>query len=228
MTKQNIIIGFLVIMLAAGGYYYSVGNFNTADEAKTKDLEKFSFFITSKNKGDGGNFGGLAGADAYCQQLAESVGSKKTWAAYLSGLSENGETVDAIERIGNGPWYNIYGSLIAEDPEVLHGENNLSKQSALDENGNTVFGRGDERNDHDILTGSNPDGTASTTNILGTTCLNWTAATGSSAIVGHHDRIGINDSAPMKSWVTSHSSRGCSLPQLRSTGGAGLIYCFAK
>ena len=188
-----------------------------------------SFFITSKNPGKGADFGGVDGADAYCTTLATSAGiTNKTWKAYLTTTSNNGVLgVNARDRIGNGPWYNYKGELIASDLNELHGANKLTKQTALTEKGEIVFGRGDSVNIHDILTGSNEFGmsVATTTD---TTCNNWTSGDQGSAYVGHHDRIGINDSAPMKSWNSSHLSRGCSLPALRSSGGGGLMYCFAR
>ncbi|MBP9812075.1 hypothetical protein KBC86_01725 [Candidatus Gracilibacteria bacterium] len=207
-------------------------NVPTKDIAPTPATQsgaKMSFFITSVNPGNGGNLGGLAGADAYCQKLASAVGAgDKTWRAYLSTTASDGTpAVNARDRIGKGPWYNVAGDLIAENLESLHGVNAITKTSALDEKGNKIFGRGDEINNHDILTGSLPDGTASGSTI-DTTCGNWTTGSGGSAIVGHHDRIGINDSEPMKSWNSSHGSRGCSLDQLRMSGGAGLFYCFAE
>jgi hypothetical protein len=188
-----------------------------------------SFFITSKNPGNGANLGGLSGADAYCKTLAESVGVYgKTWRAYLSttpnGLSKG---VNAKDRIGNGPWYNAHGELIASTIDELHSTNNIKKTTALNEKGEIIFGRGDSVNLHDILTGSQSDGTALSTS-TDTTCANWTSGSNGSAMVGHHDRIGINDSAPMKSWNSSHLTRGCSLDALKTTGGGGLFYCFAK
>lgn len=178
-----------------------------------------SFFITSAGPGDGANLGGLAGADAHCQKLAEAAGSSKMWAAYLSA-----EGVNAKDRIGAGPWQNINGDVIATDVANLHSDaNNLNKQTALTETGATVKGRGDQPNEHDILTGSNADGTLA----AGQTCGDWTSNGEGQAIVGHFDRVGIDESAPMKSWNSSHPSRGCSQENLVGTGGAGLLYCFA-
>lgn len=178
-----------------------------------------SFFITSQNPGQGANFGGLAGADAHCTALAEAAGiTGKTWRAYLSTSAEN-----ARDRIGAGPWHNAKGELIAQSVADLHGPGNpINKVTALDERGNQINGRGDTPNRHDILTGSLPDGTAAEQ-----TCNDWTNGGEGSAIVGHHDRIGLNDSAEAKSWNASHPSRGCSLEALRGTGGDGLLYCFA-
>jgi hypothetical protein len=178
-----------------------------------------SFFITSAGPGDGANLGGLDGADAHCKSLAEAAGAEnKTWRAYLSTDAEN-----ARDRIGNGPWHNAKGELIAQDLAALHSDaNGINKMTGLTENGEQVNGRGDSPNRHDILTGSNPDGTASEM-----TCENWTANAEGSAIVGHHDRMGLADDAPSKSWNSSHPSRGCSQDGLRGTGGDGLLYCFA-
>ena len=179
-----------------------------------------SFFVTSQGPGDGANLGGLEGADAHCTKLAEAAGaSGKTWRAYLSAGGTN-----ARDRIGSGPWHNATGAVVAEDIEALHGEaNGISKQAALSEMGEEIGGRGDKPNRHDILTGSNPDGTA----MAGMTCNDWTSNGEGSAMVGHHDRMGLNDSAPAKSWNSSHPSKGCSQEALQSTGGDGLFYCFA-
>ena len=187
-----------------------------------------TFFVTSANPGKGADFGGLAGADKHCQALADAAGSKgREWRAYLSTSAAGGAAaVNARDRIGSGPWQNAKGMVVAKNVAELHGSNNLTKQTALNEKGETVNGRGDSPNVHDILTGSTAEGTA----IAGTddrTCGNWTKSGDGSAMVGHHDRTGLDDSAPAKSWNASHPSRGCSLDALRSTGGGGLIYCFA-
>lgn len=179
-----------------------------------------SFFVTSQGPGDGANLGGLAGADAHCTNLAEAAGvTGKTWAAYLSTSD-----TDARDRIGAGPWVNAQGETIAESLDALHSEaNNITKTTALNENGEVVNGRGDQPNRHDILTGSLPDGTAHEA-----TCENWTSSGEGSAMVGHHDRTGLDDSAEAKSWNSSHPSRGCGQEALQGTGGDGLLYCFAK
>ncbi len=179
-----------------------------------------SFFITSAGPGNGADLGGLDGADAHCQALAEAVGAGgRTWRAYLS--SEEG---NARDRIGDGPWHNAKGTLIASDLAALHSDANaINKQTGLTESGTMVNGRGDSPNRHDILTGSTPDGTLA----AGKTCNDWTHSGDGSAIVGHHDRIGLRDDAPSKSWNSSHGSRGCSQDALRGTGGDGLFYCFA-
>lgn len=178
-----------------------------------------SFFVTSQGPGDGANLGGLEGADAHCSSLAEAAGvTGKTWAAYLST-----DEVNARDRIGTGPWVNSKGETIAESVEALHGDQNgISKEAALNEKSEPVNGRGDEPNRHDILTGSMPDGTAHEA-----TCENWTANGEGSAMVGHHDRMGLDESAEAKSWNSSHPSRGCGQTDLQGTGGDGLFYCFA-
>jgi hypothetical protein len=190
---------------------------------------EMSFFITSVGPGNGADLGGLEGADAYCQQLADAAGAgDATWRAYLSTQEAGGAAAEnARDRIGAGPWQNAAGTVIAEDLETLHGENNLSKETALDENGEQVNGRGDEPNRHDILTGSQADGTAFAAG-EDRTCANWTSSGDGTAMVGHHDRMGLRDDAPSKSWNSSHPSRGgCSQDALQGTGGDGLFYCFA-
>jgi hypothetical protein len=180
-----------------------------------------SFFVTSANPGKGGDLGGLAGADAYCNTLATASGSTgKNWKAYLSTDTEN-----AKDRIGTGPWYNAKGEKVADDVAALHGDaNNLTKQTALNEKGEVINGRGDTPNRHDILTGSLPDGTAAPE-----TCGNWTmGGAEGAAIVGHSDRAGLDESAAAKSWNSSHATRGgCTQDAFKGTGGDGLFYCFA-
>jgi hypothetical protein len=191
-----------------------------------------SFFVTGTPIGNGGNLGGLAGADNHCQTLAQAAGAGgKTWRAYLSTQAADGQSaVNARDRIGKGPWLNAKGVIIARDVDELHGENGLTKQTAVSEKGEVINGRGDTPNRHDILTGSQPDGTAFAAG-EDRTCRNWTSSTQGSAMVGHSDRLGLNDSPPMKSWNSSHPSRGpdggCSQNDLKSTGGDGLLYCFA-
>jgi hypothetical protein len=192
-----------------------------------------TFFVTSKGIGNGGNLGGLAGADNWCQQLAQAAGAGgKTWHAYLSTQDAEGKpAVNAKDRIGKGPWQNAKGVVIAKDVAELHGAaNNLTKQTALSETGEVINGRGDKPNRHDILTGSQADGTAFPPG-EDRTCRNWTSSTQGAAMVGHSDRMGLNEEPPAKSWNTSHPSRGpdggCSQADLRSTGGDGLLYCFA-
>ncbi len=199
--------------------------------------EEMSFFIASVGKGDGANLGGLDGADAHCNALASAAGSSKTFAAYLSTSMVIDRSTDpmtitngisARDRIGSGPWYNAKGELIAKDVEDLHnGGANINLQSGLDENGNPVNGRGSQPNKHDILTGSDSAGHFSTAG-GDTTCGNWTSnSEDGSAIVGHHDRVGLNDARNMVSWNSSHGSRGCGEEHLPRSGGAGLFYCFA-
>jgi hypothetical protein len=172
---------------------------------------------------------GIAGADAHCQALASAAGSTNTnWRAYLSTTEPGGTAgVNARERVGKGPWQNAKGVVVAKSVEDLHSDsNNITKQTALTEKGETVSGRGDAVNVHDILTGSDPQGMFSTAG-GDTTCGNWTKSGEGSAIVGHHDRAGLKDTRHMNSWNSSHGSRGCSQDALKSSGGAGLIYCFA-
>jgi hypothetical protein len=189
-----------------------------------------SFFITSAGPGDGARLGGLAGADAHCKQLADASGvagaSAKTWHAYLSAKASDGQpAVNAKDRIGNGPWYNHHGVMVAQNVADLHGENNkLNKDNSLTEKGAKVNGRGDTPNQHDILTGSLMDGTLSP-DTTDTTCSNWTSNSTGAAYVGHHDRVG--GGANPTSWNSAHLSRGCSQQNLVGTGGNGLFYCFA-
>src|SRR5262245_11086773 len=167
-----------------------------------------SFFVTSVGPGKGADLGGLAGADAHCQVLAQAAGAgNHTWRAYLSVSATGGASaVNARDRIGRGPWQNAKGEVIANDVEALHGANNkLNKQTALNERGEVVNGRGDTPNRHDILSGSQPDGRASPAGDKDTTCGNWTRGGEGSAIVDHHDRMGLNDSAEAKSWNSSHA-----------------------
>ena len=198
--------------------------------ARTARAEQpgLSFFVTSAGPGKGADLGGLTGADRQCQALATAVGAGgRTWHAYLSTQASGGATAaNARDRIGSGPWQNAKGVVIAKSVDDLHGDNNLNKQTALTEKGEVVNGRGDTPNRHDILTGSTPDGRAPAGD-QDATCANWTKSGEGSAIVGHHDRMGLRDDAPSKSWNSSHPSRGCGQDALRSTGGDGLLYCFA-
>jgi hypothetical protein len=212
MQKLNRYLG------AASGAILIAGlSFAQADNA--------SFFVTSANPGSGGDLGGLEGADAHCQSLAQAAGiGGKTWRAYLST-----STTDARDRIGDGPWYNVEGVMIAEDVEQLHGENDLTNETAIDENGDTpgylrtVDGEV-QRPDtlaHDILTGTNEDGTANEA-----TCNDWSDGTSAAtAMLGHADRMGMNPG--VNSWNAIHASRGCDMDSLVATGGAGMFYCFA-
>ncbi len=188
---------------------------------------RMNFFITSAGPGDGGNLGGLAGADAHCARLAEAVGaSRKMWHAYLSAAAQEGQpAVNARDRIGRGPWFNAKGVQVARDLADLHGDGNqLGKAHSLNEKGDVVNGRGDTPNMHDILTGSNPDGTLASEGGAAP-CDNWTSnAESGSAMVGHHDRIG--GGVRPTSWNSAHPSRGCGQANLQATGGNGLFYCF--
>lgn len=188
--------------------------------ATPASTNSMSFFITSVSPGQGGDLGGLAGADAHCQKLAAAAGAgNKTWHAYLSTSS-----VNARDRIGKGPWYNAKGQLVASNLDELHASNKLTKQTNLNEKGGVVNGRGDSPNTHDIMTGSTPDGRV----VAGATCNDWTASSGSSAMVGHHDRTGTNpDPVANVSWNSSHRTPGCSPQNLAQVGGGGLFYCFA-
>ncbi len=199
-----------------------------------------SFFVTSAGSGKGADLGGVAGADAHCQRLASSAGaSSKTWRAYLSvpgkfptaatatAAATPGEpSINARDRIGNGPWFNAKGAMIARDLNHLHNGNALGKETALDEKGNVVKGRGDTPNEHDILTGSRADGTAFAPQ-TDTTCKAYTSSGDGSVIVGHHDRSGPLPENWAKSWNFSHQSAGCSQEALVRTGGSGRFYCFA-
>jgi hypothetical protein len=190
-----------------------------------------SFFVTSVGPGDGANLGGLAGADAYCQKVAASVGAgDRPWHAYLSAAASGTQpAVNARDRIGEGPWYNAKGAKIAQNVADLHGDtldaarlgNNLSRTTALSEKAEPIKGAGDTPNQHDILTGSQPDGRGYSDS-ADHTCQNWTSNSTGSAQVGHFDRTGGGNT----SWNSAHASRGCSQANLVSTGGAGLLYCF--
>ena len=191
--------------------------------------QPMTFFVTSTAKGDGANYGGLAGADAHCQALAQTAGrGGAQWVAYLS--TQGAGAVSARDRIGAGPWFNARGQQVATNAAELHGDtleaarlgNRITKSSAMNEKGALVNGNGDMPNQHDIVTGSTPDGRAYT-DAMDHTCNNYTSNAMGSVQVGHHDRIG----GPNPSWNSVHPSKGCSQANLVSTGGAGLLYCFA-
>lgn len=209
----------VMVLAGCGG---SEASMPDAEAAANPDM---SFFLTSAGPGNGADLGGLTGADAHCQQLAASADAgDRTWRAYLSTTGEGG--VDARDRIGSGPWYNAKGVKVADDVANLHSDNNnLTKETVLSEKGDVVNGRGDTPNRHDILTGSQLDGTA----LDGdgdSTCGNWmSSAEDGSALVGHHDREGGGTNPT--SWNSAHPSRGCSQANLQGTGGDGLFYCFA-
>jgi hypothetical protein len=188
-----------------------------------------SFFVTSAGPGKGADLGGLAGADAHCQSLAQAAGAgNKTWRAYLStNAGAQGGPVNARDRIGAGPWKNAKGVVVAQNVDDLHSDNTkVNKETALNEKGAGVNGFGDTPNTHDMLTGSQLDGRAFPGNI-NVTCNNWTSSTNGSAMLGHHDRKGTSDTIYQKSWNSAHMSRSCSPPDLVATGGIGLFYCFA-
>ena len=225
MRKAIILTAILVLC----GFYLSA-------DAQQADM---TFFITSAGPGKGGDLGGLAGADAHCQSLAQAAGAgNKTWRAYLSTNARGGANpVHARDRIGNGPWHNAKGAVIATSVTDLHSDNNkISKANALDERGQPIKVRGDKPNMHDILTGSDKDGRAFPTN-MDLTCRNWTSSGSGVAMLGHADREGNppvegsqNVAAYMEtahSWNAAHTSRSCSQPDLIATGGNGLFYCFA-
>jgi hypothetical protein len=192
--------------------------------------QPMGFFITSVGPGDGANLGGLSGADAYCQKLAQAAGAgARVWHAYLSATAtQTTPPVNARDRIGNGPWYNAKGALIAWNVADLHGDNqrdrnSINKEFALNEKGQPVNGRGDTPNQHDILTGSDSFGRVLLGTAANTTCNNWTSDSTGFTMVGHHDRSGGGNS----SWNAAHATRSCSQKDLVATGGAGLFYCFA-
>jgi hypothetical protein len=201
--------------------------------AQPAQAQSASFFLTSAGPGKGADLGGIEGADKHCQSLAQATGAgTRTWHAYLSTQAADGKpAVNAKDRIGKGPWQNVKGVVIAKDVADLHSAgNNLTKQTALSEKGDVINGRGDTPNRHDVLTGSQPDGTAFAPE-SDRTCKNWTSSTQGTAMVGHFDRQGLRDDDASKSWNSSHPSRGpdggCSQADLKSTGGDGLLYCFA-
>ena len=215
-------IGLLFLVVVAS----SALGLTTAAQAQQADM---SFFVVSVGKGNGADLGGLAGADAHCQALAKAAGATSTnWVAYLSTTEPGGNAgVNARDRIGKGPWKNVKGVVVAASVEDLHSASaNIDKQTALTEKGEVVGTLGDPVNAHDMLTGSDPQGMFSTAG-GDTTCGNWTKNGDGSAIVGHHNRAGGGKATRhMTSWNSSHGTRGCSPDQLKSTGGAGLFYCF--
>jgi len=215
-TKANLLVAALFVMAPQPILAQAANN--------------MSFFLTSAGPGKGADLGGLAGADRHCTELARTAGPRaatKTWHAYLSATASGGQAaVNARDRIGAGPWYNAKGVMVAQNVADLHSDNNkLSKQNSITEKGDTVNGRGDQPNRHDILTGSQLDGTLSA-GTDDTTCRNWTSGAEGSASVGHHDRLGAGGANPT-SWNSAHASRGCSQENLQATGGNGLFYCFA-
>ena len=218
MNTRRLSLSLTAILLSCGAFAPPVA----AQQAN------MTFFVTSEGLGKGADLGGLAGADAHCQKLAGAAGTGKTWRAYLS--TQGAGAVNARDRIGKGPWVNAKGVTIAKDVAELHGSNHLTKQTALSEKGDMINGRGDTPNRHDILTGSRADGTAFPAD-KDMTCKNYTSSTQGSVMLGHNDRIGLREDDASHSWNSSHPSRGpeggCSQADLRSTGGDGLLYCFA-
>jgi hypothetical protein len=209
-----------------------LGAYLVAAQQPPAPQQPMSFFVTSVGLGNGANLGGLAGADRHCQALATAAGAgAKTWHAYLSTSASGGQAaVNARDRIGSGPWYSAKGARVAQNVGDLHGDtieqarlgNNINKTTAISEKGEPIKGVGDTPNQHDILTGSQPDGRAFTDG-ADHTCGNWTSGAAGTAQLGHHDRTGGGNT----SWNATHPSRGCSQENLVATGGAGLLYCFA-
>jgi hypothetical protein len=214
-------LAFLLAAAAAAAVLAACGTMMTRPD--------MTFFVSSTGSGKGADLGGLAGADRFCASLATAAGaSNHTWHAYLSTVPSGGTPgVNARDRIGPGPWRNAKGVVIAQNVTELHGVNNLNKQTVLTEKGDVVNGFGDTPNMHDILTGSQPDGTAIAGNV-DTTCGNWTKSGEGAAMLGHSDRTGPDDRASSKSWNSAHQSRGCSIEALKATGGDGRLYCFAS
>jgi hypothetical protein len=222
ITQRRIAMTRITHRVAAAIAMLVVGCSGMAQTPKSD----MTFFITSTGSGKGADFGGLAGADKHCQTLATAAGAGgHTWHAYVS--TQGAGAVNARDRIGKGPWRNAKGVVVANNIAELHGTNNLNKQTALTEKGDVVNGSGDTPNRHDILTGSQRDGTT----FGGSddmTCGNWTKSGDGSVMLGHHDRTGTNpDPVANASWNSSHKSRGCSDAALASTGSAGYLYCFA-
>jgi len=231
MNKMRWMLVALTVAVVPGSYLLLAQQPPAAGQGRgaAPPAQPMSFFITSVGKGDGANYGGLAGADAYCQTMAASAGrGGATWHAYLS--TQGAGAVNARDRIGNGPWYNATGGMVAMNVGQLHGDtidqarlgNALGKQISLTEKKEKVNGVGDMPNTHDILTGSQPDGRAYTDG-MDHTCNNWTSNAMGTAQLGHSDKQGGGNG----SWNSAHPSRGCSQPNLVATGGAGLLYCFA-
>ena len=215
--KFTILASAALLSLAAAGVLQAQQN-------------NMSFFVTSVGSGKGGDLGGLQGADAHCQQLAQAAGAGgKTWRAYLSSATPagGGQVTNARDRIGNGPWQNAKGVVIAKDVNDLHANPNINKETLLDEKGERIKVRGDTPNMHDMLTGSDMQGRAFPPNI-NLTCNNWTSSTFGSAMLGHGDREGIADTVYQHSPFAAHMSRDCTQPGLVATGGNGLFYCFAQ
>jgi hypothetical protein len=215
---------YTMFRVLAPAVLLSIATGAQAQTSTPSGAANMTFFVTSAGPGNGADLGGLEGADRHCQSLAGAVGAGgKQWRAYLS--TQGPGAVNARDRIGRGPWQNAKGEVVARDVDELHGANNLTKQTAVSEKGELVKGRGDTPNTHDILTGTQSDGRAFTSS-EDMTCGNWTKrGADGGAMLGHHDRMGGGEDPT--SWSAAHRSRGCSQDGLRSTGGAGLFYCFA-
>ncbi len=224
MTRTGVGVMSLIALATAGCAEMPMTSGTRASDSANAGM---TFFVTSTGAGKGADYGGLAGADRHCQQLASAAGAgNHTWHAYLS--TQGAGAVNARDRIGRGPWRNAKGDVIATDVANLHGDNDINKQTGLTEKAGIVNGRGDTPNQHDILTGSKPDGTAFT-GPEDRTCGNYTkSGSDGSVMLGHLDRTGTNpDPVANRSWNSSHPSRGCSVEGLASTGSAGYLYCFA-
>ena len=216
MTMTKLIWGVVGLVVFAAAATLSV----------SAQANQMTFFVTSAGPGNGANLGGLAGADKHCQTLAAAAGAgNRTWRAYLSAAAAAGQpAVNAKDRIGKGPWMNVKGVVVAKSVADLHSDmNNLNKETALTEKGATVNGVGDQPNQHDILTGSQADGTLQ---MGDPPCGNWTSADAGGAMLGHVDRMGRGATA--SSWNAAHMSKGCSQQNLIGTGGNGYLYCFAQ
>jgi hypothetical protein len=233
MDMKRLLAGLVAFALSVAGAHFVLGQQAppAGQRGPAAAPQPMGFFITSVGLGKGANLGGLAGADAHCQALAMAAGAgNRTWRAYLSTTGAGNQAVNARDRIGAGPWYNARGALIANNVADLHGDvqrdrNTIMKDSALNEKGAGVNGRGDQPNQHDMLTGSDSTGRALPGDPNTQTCGNWTSdgPAPNAAMLGHHDRNGGGNT----SWNASHMSRGCSQENLVATGGAGLFYCFA-
>jgi hypothetical protein len=220
---------FKMVLFAAAAIVPLALSGEVRAQQQPPQFPNMTFFITSTGGPKGADFGGIEGADRHCQALAAKAGAgAKTWRAYLSVQAIGGaKAINARDRIGNGPWVNAKGLQVAANVDDLHSASNkLNEENSLAENGRRIPRRFYVVNQHDILTGSTADGRALPPD-KDLTCGNWTKSGEGSAMVGHHDRMGLRDDAPSKSWNSSHPSRGCSLDALKSSGGAGLIYCFA-
>ncbi len=213
-------------ILAVAAAFAAISGGSAFAQQQQPQFPDMTFFVSSKPGPDGANLGGLEGADKLCQTLATAAGAgAKSWKAYLS--TQGAGAINARDRIGKGPWQNAKGIVIATSIDDLHGDPKLSLDTSLTERGTKLAGAGYNNNVHDILTGSDAQGRALPAD-KDMTCGNWTkGGTDGAAMVGHEDRLGLNDSPPMKSWNSSHPSRGCSMATLAMTGSGGLVYCFA-